>query len=167
MFMEDGARPTCSSSLENFFLQIDFVRVDVIMNDNRRDALIALEAKMTEFGLFLRALRERAGFGLRPFAEMVDIQPSNLSAIEHGRRPPPESPEKLREMAAFLGLVENGADWVKFFDLSKRADGLPADVRQVAQRPLVPVLLRTIDNRQLTDAQLQDLIRHVQEGPRN
>jgi hypothetical protein len=37
----------------------------------------------------------------------------------------------------------------------------------MAQRPLVPVLLRTIDNRQLTDDEMQRLIEHVQKVRRD
>src|SRR5258708_24961500 len=103
---------------------------------------------MNEFGAFLTALRTRAGIGLRTFAEMADLQPSNLSALEHGRRLPSQDADKLKEMASLLGLVEGSKDWEKFFDLPKRATALPADVLHMAARPLVPVLLRTIDKRQ-------------------
>ncbi len=122
---------------------------------------------MNNFGAFLTELRMKAGFGLRPFAEMVEMKPSNLSALEHGRRQPPSDADKLQQMASVLGLVEGSSDWVKFFDLARQADALPADVSHMANKPLVPVLLRTIDNRQLSDKQIEDLIRHVQEGRRS
>jgi len=110
------------------------------------------------FGETLKRLRLSAGVGLRRFAEMIDMPPSNLSAMEHGRRQPPSEPERLREIAEALGLVEPSDDWNEFFDTARREGELPADVRHVAHRELVPALLRTIDNRQLSDDEIARLI---------
>ena len=114
-----------------------------------------------EFGVLLRQSRLHAGVGLRRFAEMIDLEPSNLSAIEHGRREPPADPGRLREMAETLGLVEGSDEWAAFFDAARRKDQLPADIQHVVQGRFVPALLRTIDNRQLTDEEIQDLVREI------
>ncbi len=116
----------------------------------------------TEFGNILRQLRLRAGVGLRKFAEMIDLAPSNLSAIEHGRRGPPSDPERLREIADALGLVEDSEDWRRFLDAASRAGELPPDVQHMTKRRLVPALLRTIDNRQLSDEQIEGLIEEIE-----
>jgi len=113
------------------------------------------------FGKILKELRLRARFGLRRFADLVDLEPSNLSAIEHGRRRPPADPERLKEIADALGIVEGSDDWVRFFDAAGRSDQFPADVRHLAHRKLVPALLRTIDNRQLDDEEIGELINEI------
>jgi transcriptional regulator with XRE-family HTH domain len=118
-----------------------------------------------EFGQILKELRLRAGFGLRRFAEMIDLEPSNLSAMEHGRRPPPQEPARLKEIAESLGLVETSSDWVEFFDAARSNQALPADVLHMADRPLVPVLLRTIDNRNLSDDEIANLIEEIRRRP--
>lgn len=113
-------------------------------------------------GELLKALRLKAGFGLRNFAELVEMQPSNVSAIEHGRRSLPDDPDKLKEIADALGLVEASKEWDEFFDIARTPGKLPADIQHLAGRRLVPALLRTIDNRNLTDEQIQRLVRDLQ-----
>lgn len=121
---------------------------------------------MEEFGPFLRDLRLKANLGLRRFAELIDIKPSNLSDIENGRRHPPADPEKLREIAETLGLAEDSDEWPRLFDAARRRGDLPPDIRHMADRRLVPALLRTIDNLQLGDDDICRLITDIETRPR-
>ena len=92
---------------------------------------------------------------------MIEIKASNLCDIEHGRRSMPK--EYLEPAAEILRLESGSADWVNFFELARRSDELPADLRKLAQRRFVPALLRTMDNVQLSDAEIKALIEDIQE----
>lgn len=119
----------------------------------------------TKFGSLLKEFRLRAGFGLRKFAQMVDMPAPNLCDIEHGRRKAPSEPERLRDIAETLGLVEGTPDWERFFDAASGGGELPPDVRHLAGRKLVPALLRTIDNRQMSDEEIAQLIAEIKDRP--
>lgn len=116
-----------------------------------------------EFGSLLKEFRLRAGFGLRKFAQLIDMPAPNLCDLEHGRRKPPSEPARLREIAEALGLSEGSLDWQRFFDAAGGGVDLPPDVRHLAGRKLVPALLRTIDNRQMSDEEIAQLIAQIQE----
>lgn len=120
-------------------------------------------AKRTTFGEFLRAHRLKVGIGLRAFAEAAGLQPSNLSNIEHGRIRPPQDHDILNRIADLLNLSEGSAERATLFDLAIQGRGrLPADVATFAARtPGIPVLLRTIENRGLSQAELARLTKYV------
>ena len=114
------------------------------------------------FGPLLKKLRLQAGYGLRRFAALVEMPASNLSAVEHSRRPMPQ--EKLPLVAEVLGIDKNRGEWSQFFDLGSQAGQLPADVQHIARRGFVPALLRTIDNAQLSDDDITELIAEIQRN---
>ncbi|MGD9710439.1 MAG: helix-turn-helix domain-containing protein [Thermomicrobiales bacterium] len=115
------------------------------------------------FGKLLRAFRLRSGYGLREFAQLIGESPSNLSAMEMGRRSPWRSLEKLRTVAKSLALEEGSRDWDQFF-LSARVKGeVPAELERLFSRELNVKLLRTVEARQLDDEQLAALIAYIRE----
>lgn len=120
-------------------------------------------AKSMAFGEFLRAHRLKAGLGLRAFAEAAGLQPSNLSNIEHGRIRPPQDRDTLNRIADLLNLPEGSVERATLFDLAVKGRArLPADVATFAARtPGIPVLLRTIENRGLTEKELARLTKYV------
>ncbi len=119
------------------------------------------------YGYFwILAARLKANLGLRRFAELIDIKPSNLSDIENGWRHPPADPGKLEEIAEALGLAEDSENWRRLFDAARRQGDQPADIRHMADRKLVPALLRTIDDLQLGDEDIARLITDIESQPR-
>ncbi len=116
------------------------------------------------FGEYLRAGRLKAGYGLRVFAEAVEMQPSNLSNVEHGRIPPPQDLVTLTRIAEALGFPEGSKERERLLDLAvaHKKQGLPADVAAFAARtPGIPGILRTLQNRRLTKKEIEGLTRYI------
>jgi len=119
-----------------------------------------MSEKDESFGSYLKELRLKAGFGLRRFANLIEMKASNLCDIEHNRRSMPK--EYVETVAEALGLEKDSPDWENFFELARKSDELPADVQRVARRRFIPALLRTIDNAQLSDDDVRRLIDDIQ-----
>ncbi|MBW8016436.1 MAG: helix-turn-helix domain-containing protein [Planctomycetes bacterium] len=113
-----------------------------------------------QFGSFLKAQRLKASFGLRRFADLIEMPASNLSAVEHGRRSMPA--DKVMLSAEVIGLVKGTENWDDFFDLATVAEQIPADVQKIVNKGFVPALLRTIDNAKLTDDDIKNLIEEIE-----
>ena len=114
-----------------------------------------------KFGQILKEFRLESGYGLRRFAELIEMPPSNYSDIEHGRRNLPEN--FIKPVADALGLQKGTEQWNIFFDLAAKDGDLPHDIKQIASSEFIPVLLRTIDNRQLSDKEIKNLIEDIRE----
>jgi len=120
-------------------------------------------ARRETFGEYLRACRLKAGYGLRVFAEAIEMRPSNLSNVEHGRIPPPQDLGTQTRIADALGFPEGSKERERLFDLAVAyKQKLPADVAAFAAKtPGIPVILRTLQNRRLTKRQVEDLTRYI------
>ncbi|MFQ5881772.1 MAG: helix-turn-helix domain-containing protein [Candidatus Methylomirabilales bacterium] len=121
--------------------------------------------KGLKFGEYLRHSRLKAGYGLRSFAEAIEMQPSNLSNIEHGRIPPPQHPVILDRIADALGLTEGSEERRRLFDLAvaHKKGALPPDVTEFVRRtPGIPVLLRTIEDKRLSRKDLEKLATYIE-----
>ena len=115
---------------------------------------------MTTWGEFVRRKRLEAGYGLREFARLVGLLPSNYNHMEKGRIPPPQDKVRLDQIAEVLGLQAGTGECADLFDLAVAGkDKLPADLAEYAKNnEMVPVLLRTLANRKLSKSQFNDLV---------
>ena len=115
------------------------------------------------WGEFVREKRLAAGYGLRQFASLVGILPSNYNHMEKGRMAPPQDKGKLDQIAEVLDMETGSGEYAELMDLAvKGKEKLPADVEEFARRnELVPVLLRTLSNTKLTKGQLRDLMEQL------
>ncbi len=123
-------------------------------------------AEIITFGRYLKKLRlEEARIGLRAFASMIDMKPSNLSNIERDRIPPPANRKTIDTICDTLGLAKDAPERDQMFDLAAKAKGrIPADVAEaIKASPGVPVLVRTVANRQLSEKKLRELAEYIKE----
>jgi transcriptional regulator with XRE-family HTH domain len=118
------------------------------------------------FGELLKEIRvKEADIGLRTFANLIDMKPSNLSNIERNRIPPPANRQAIVRICDALGLAKNDPRREKLFDLAAEAENrIPADVADVVKnQPGVPVLVRTVANKQLSEEKLRELVQYIKE----
>jgi len=119
------------------------------------------------FGEYLRQKRLEKGFGLRSFARLIDMDAANLSNIERGKINPPRNEQLLSVIADALGLGSNAPERAELFDLAvaDTPDRLAADLVGYAKDvQLVPLLLRTVANKQLTEEQIRELSERINEA---
>ncbi len=116
------------------------------------------------FGKMLKKLRlEEARIGLRAFADLINMKPSNLSNLERDRIPPPANKKAIDTISDALGLAREDPRTHELFDLAAKAKGrVPADVAEAVKRQAgIPVLVRTVANKQLSESRLAELAAYI------
>ncbi|MCK4913113.1 MAG: helix-turn-helix transcriptional regulator [Planctomycetes bacterium] len=130
-------------------------------SDKRKDV-----KKENTFGRMLKKLRiEEADIGLRAFADLIDIKPSNLSNMERDKIPPPANQKTIDNICNALGLAKNDPRREELFDLAAKAKGrIPVDVANaVKQQAGIPILVRTVANKQLSEEKLRELSEYIKK----
>lgn len=118
------------------------------------------------FGGLLKKLRlEEANIGLRAFADLIDMKPSNLSNMERGRIPPPANRKAIDAICDALGLSSEDPRRNNLFDLAAEAKNrIPADVAETIKgHPGIPVLVRTVANKQLSEKKIRELAEYIKK----
>ena len=115
------------------------------------------------FGEFFKAKRMALGLTLREFCLKHKLDPGNMSRMERGLLPPPQSRERLEQYAKSLELKQGSDDWYALFDLAAAAKGripdeLLEDKELVSKLPLV---FRTLRGQRITDKQLDELVKKI------
>jgi transcriptional regulator with XRE-family HTH domain len=118
------------------------------------------------FGEFFKAMRERRGLTLRKFCVENGLDPGNISKLERGILPAPQSREKLGEYAGFLGIIEGSDEWYEFFDLASADAGrIPPDImsdEELVRR--LPLVFRTIRGQKVSREKLKKLAEIVRRS---
>ncbi len=112
------------------------------------------------FHELLKNLRVSREIGLREFAHSIQMDVGNYSKVERGILNPPKA-EILSKITGALRLSKDEEG--KLSGLAALANGkIPEDIaEEVKDYEYLPVLLRTIANKQLTDEQLKELTDRV------
>ncbi len=86
------------------------------------------------FGEFFRANRKALGLTLREFCRRNGFDPGNISRLERGLAPPPQSRPLLESYAKALKLESGSAAWDSFIARAAAEVGrIPADVLENQQ----------------------------------
>jgi transcriptional regulator with XRE-family HTH domain len=73
---------------------------------------------VSEFGRFVKDVRESKGLSLREFCRLADLDPANWSKVERGIFPPPKSRDCVADIATVLLLEKGSAEWDRLFELA-------------------------------------------------
>ena len=118
------------------------------------------------FGEFIKRRRAELRLSLRSFAEAAGIDPGNVSRIERGLVPPPESVATLDRIASALEFKPRSPAYRELMDLAAAAKGrIPQDLMtdsEVAAR--LPILFRALRNKRLSTDQLDQLIESIRKA---
>jgi transcriptional regulator with XRE-family HTH domain len=106
------------------------------------------------FGKLLRRARTRAGYGLREFAQKVDLSPTYISRVETGKIPPPTE----RRIKVMARLLELPAD-----DLYSAAGKVDPDIEAYIRRvKTLPGFLRAAKKAGLGASDFESRTRQLQ-----
>ncbi len=121
-----------------------------------------MKSNLTAFGEYMADKMKTLSLSLREVSRRSGIDAANLSRIERGVVYPPQKPETLKKLAGALGL--NQKETKRFFDLAAAANGVvPQDLSHVRRSPAIPLLLRAIDNRRLSEAEIENLAKAIEQ----
>ena len=115
------------------------------------------------FGKFFKEKRLALGLSLREFCRKHRCDAGNLSKIERGVLPPPESRETLAAYAKMLHIREGSDDWLTFFDLAAACRGRIPDKLLENERIVraLPVMFRTLRKDKVTEKDVRRLVKIV------
>jgi transcriptional regulator with XRE-family HTH domain len=115
------------------------------------------------FGNFFKKKRIEQGLTLREFCRVNEMDPGNISKIERGLLPPPQTKEILLRYAEALEIREGTDDWLLFCDLAITSAGkIPPDI--VSNHEVMnalPLLFRTVRKEKLGEKELERLVESV------
>lgn len=116
------------------------------------------------FGKFFKQKRIALGLTLREFCRLNGFDPGNISKIERGLLPPPQTTDKRLQYARALGIEEGTDDWLEFCDLATTSAGkIPPDmVSNTEVMNALPVLFRSVRRKDLDEEDLKKLIESIE-----
>jgi len=122
-------------------------------------------AKRGRFGEFFKRKRIEKGLTLREFCRRNEFDPGNISKIERGVLPPPQSEELRTRYAEALGIKRGSDEWLSFFDYAAAEAGqVPADIQNDEELlGKLPLLFRVVRGAELSEEELKALIEQIRK----
>ncbi len=117
------------------------------------------------FGELFKKLRLRLGQTLRQFCEENGFDPGNISKLERGLLPAPQSEKKLKSYTKALSIRPGDDEYIDFFDLAA-VSNKNFIIKNIEDQKLLnklPVLFRTLDKKGLTEEKLEKIIEIVRD----
>jgi len=113
------------------------------------------------FGEYLRELRIKRDISMRKLAKELKMDVGNLSKIENSKHRPPLKEQFIDEINEILNLTQEEKQ--KLIDMASHENSeYPRDIKdELKGYNYIPMLLRTISNKKLTDGQIRDLARKL------
>jgi transcriptional regulator with XRE-family HTH domain len=120
-------------------------------------------ATITKFGKFFKERRIALKKTLRQFCFENKLDPGNISKMERGLLPPPQSREKLEDYAKLLKIKKGSDDWYSFFDLAAAETGrIPDDLMEGKNiEDKLPMFFRTLRGQKVPNDKLEELIKKL------
>jgi len=117
------------------------------------------------FGEYFKKKRIEKGFTLREFCRRFDLDPGNISKLERGMLPPPESKEKLEEYASALGLKNGTDEWYQLFDLAAACKGvIPRELMEDEELvKSLPIIFRIFRSKRVSKKTVEYLIERLRK----
>ncbi len=118
------------------------------------------------FSEFFKEKRTALGLTLRQFCQKNGFDPGNISKLERGVFAAPQTEEKLEDYAKALKLKKGSDEWIQFFDLaviSNRDLGM-MKLKNESIIEKLPVLFRTLDNKELTPEKMDEIIELIKRA---
>jgi transcriptional regulator with XRE-family HTH domain len=117
------------------------------------------------FGEYFKKRRMALGKTLRQFCLENGLDAGNMSKLERGLLPPPQSREKLAHYAQCLGIKEGSDEWLEFYDIARTDLGrIPEEIlanKDIAAH--LPLVFRTLKGQKLNEEQLKKLVRELEK----
>ena len=121
---------------------------------------------VTIFGEYFKKKRIETGKTLRQFCKENDLDPGNISKLERGIFPPPQTEDKLEHYARCLKIKKGSDDWYEFFDLAHASAGrIPEEILSDEEAlSKLPLVFRTLRGQKLTKEQLNKLANEIKKA---
>ena len=114
-----------------------------------------------KFGELLKLLRLEKEISLRELAKKSGNDVAYLSRLERSIVCPPQKKEIIESIIKVLGVSKEQQQ--KLYDLADSENGdYPKDVKdKLTQFEAIPILLRTINNKKLSDEEIKELANRI------